>query len=104
MLNNLGYSERTSHKENLVPMNTLGALTASGKFGDGAKYKIRIGTGFSSELRKEIWENREKYLGKLVKFKYFPGGVKEAPRFPVFLGFREQFDILEKTSKQLKLF
>lgn len=92
-INALGYMERTSHQENLVGMEMLGALTAEGQFPDGTPYKVRIGTGFDMAQRQEIWDNQIDYLGKLVKFKYFPGGVKEAPRFPVFLGFRDADDL-----------
>lgn len=87
--NELGYTERSSHKENLVPCNTLGALVVySEKWGE-----FRIGTGFNDEQRQEIWDNREKYLDTLVKFKYFAVGVKDKPRFPVFLGFRAEWDV-----------
>jgi DNA ligase-1 len=87
--NELGYTERSSHKENLLPCNTLGALVVySEKWGE-----FRIGTGFNDTQRQEIWDNREKYLDNLVKFKYFAVGVKDKPRFPVFLGFRAEWDV-----------
>ena len=95
-----GYMERSSHKENLVPMDTLGALLAEGNWPDGTPFKVRIGTGFDMALRKEIWDNQIDYLGKLVKFKYFPGGVKEAPRFPVFLGLRDADDLTPAEPKE----
>ena len=100
--NDLGYMERSSHKENLVPMGTLGALLAEGAFPDGTKFKVRIGTGFDTAARQEIWDNQIDYLGKLVKFKYFPGGIKEAPRFPVFLGFRDADDLPPLEPKEEK--
>jgi DNA ligase-1 len=31
--------------------------------------------------------------GKIAKYKHFEVGVKEAPRFPVFLGFRNPLDM-----------
>ena len=88
-INELGYMEHSSHKENLVGMNTLGALVCKNDKGE----EFRIGTGFSAEKRKEIWENRESYLGKLAKYKSFPIGVKDAPRLPVFLAFRDEDDM-----------
>jgi DNA ligase-1 len=105
-INELGYTERSSHQENLVPMGTLGAILAEGSFPDGTKYKVRIGTGYDMALRQEIWDNQIDYLGKLIKFKYFPGGVKEAPRFPVFLGFRDADDLppVEPKERQGDLF
>ena len=85
----LGQTKRSSHQENMIPCNTLGALVVSSeKWGE-----FKIGTGFDDELRQEIWDNRESVLGKLVKFKYFEAGVKDKPRFPVFLGWRSELDM-----------
>lgn len=86
--NELGYSKRSSKKENLAGANTLGALIVEY---DGLTFKI--GTGFTQADRDHIWENRCAYLGKLVKFKYFAVGVKDAPRHPVWLGFRDEMDM-----------
>jgi DNA ligase-1 len=47
-----------------------------------------IGTGFDDVLRLWVWEHREENMGRLVKYKYFPTGSKDKPRFPTFLGFR----------------
>jgi DNA ligase-1 len=79
----LGYSKRSSAKAGKVPSNTLGALVVSF---EGATFEI--GSGFDDELRKEIWTNQEKYVNQQVTFKYQPSGMKDLPRFPVFLGFR----------------
>jgi DNA ligase-1 len=86
---NLGNSKRSSHKANKVGKNTLGALIATHPtFG-----QIQIGSGFDDVLRKQIWNNQESYLGQTVKFKYFPIGMKDKPRFPIFLGFRSDIDL-----------
>ncbi len=91
--NELGYTTHTSHKENLVPMNTLGALICKGNFPDGTPFKVRVGTGFSDADRKEIWDNRESYSGRIAKFKYTPIGTDVNPRHPVFLGWRAPEDM-----------
>ena len=83
-----GYAKRSSSKEGLVPAGVLGALVVEM---DGIKFNI--GSGFDTKTRKEIWEHKNEYLGKLVKFKYFDSGSKEAPRFPSFLGWRSELDI-----------
>lgn len=88
--NALGHTERSSHKDNMVPMGTLGALVVKC---DDFEDTFKIGTGFDDETRKQIWDNRESYLGKLVKFKYQKCGVKDKPRFPVYLGVRYEFDL-----------
>lgn len=85
----LGYTERSSSKEGMVGADTLGALVVhSEKWGE-----FRIGTGFDDALRKEIWENKNEYKGKLAKFKYFATGVVDKPRFPVYLGIRDKIDV-----------
>lgn len=85
----LGYTDRSTCKEGLVPANTLGSLVV-----ESEKWRrFNIGTGFDDNLRKEIWENRSDWLGKLVKFKYFEVGVLEKPRHPVFLGTRSEDDL-----------
>jgi len=80
--NALGYTERTSHKANQKPMGLLGALVVEWK---GMIFKI--GTGFTAADRWEMWRNQP--LGRTVKFKYLAVGMKDAPRHPVFLGFRD---------------
>ena len=85
----LGYTDRSTSKEGMVPADTLGALVVeSEKWG-----RFNIGTGFDDKLRKEIWDNRSDWMEKLVKFKYFEVGVVEKPRFPVFLGVRDKIDM-----------
>ena len=83
-----GYAKRSSSKEGLVPANTLGALVVEM---DGIKFNI--GSGFDAKTRKEIWEHKNEYLGKLAKFKHFDIGSKDAPRFPIFLGWRDEIDV-----------
>ncbi len=69
--------------------NTLGNLIV--------QYKdnlVGVGSGFSDELRHEIWNNKEKYIGKIVEVKYKDitkdkGTGKESLQFPVFVRFRE---------------
>ena len=86
--NELGYTERSSCKENLIPMNTLGSLVL--KYGDT---EYRCGTGFSDAQRKEIWENKESYLGKLSSIRYMSVGQIMLPRIPSFHGFRDKDDM-----------
>jgi DNA ligase-1 len=83
-----GHVKRSASLEGMVPMNTTGTLIVRNK--DGLEFGI--GSGLDDKTREEIWNNKEKYIGKLVKYKYFPQGVKELPRHPVFLGFRDVED------------
>ena len=84
-----GHSKRSSHKANLSPSNTLGALVVRDIL---SSVEFNIGTGFDDKLRKEIWEDRENLLGKTIKYKTQLSGAKDSgkPRFPTWIGFRPE--------------
>jgi len=100
-LDNLGHTERSGHKENLIGKDTLGALEVSGSFEDGTPFTCRVGTGLDDEIRQKVWDRRQDYIDKIVKMKYFNVGIKDKPRFPTFLGFRDPDDM---DTEQLDLF
>lgn len=81
-------------------MGTLGSLLVKPFNGGDLFY---IGTGFSALDRQAIWDNRESYIGKIVKFKYQKHGTKDRPRIPVFLSFRDPTDMDPKTETQQEL-
>lgn len=85
-----GRTERSTHREGLVPKGTLGALTAK-DVETGVVFSI--GTGFTAAQRQDLWERRDSLPGQLTKYKSFKIGVKDAPRFPVFLGLRDRDDV-----------
>ncbi len=84
----LGHTKRSTHQANKTGRGDLGALLL-----EGAGFSFSCGTGFTDEQRAELWEQREALIGRWAKVKYFAVGVKEAPRFPVFLGFRDEGDM-----------
>lgn len=93
---NLGHAKRSTKKEGMVGKDTLGALWVVGVNGPYKDKRFSVGTGFDDALRQRLW--REHHAGKsvtgqIVKYKYFPSGSKDAPRFPVFLGFRDKGDM-----------
>lgn len=67
---------------------TLGAILVRYKNGN----VVKVGSGFSDELRASIWANRLLYLGVICEIQYFEettnadGG--ESLRFPIFKDFR----------------
>lgn len=87
--NELGRTARSSHKENKHGRGDLGALVL--RTPDGVEFSC--GTGFTDSERGEIWASRDRLLGATAKYKFFPVGVKEAPRHPVFLGWRMKEDM-----------
>lgn len=90
--NLLGHSERSSHKAGKVGKQTLGALIVK-DIETGIEFEI--GTGFTAVQREYFFFLGQKGLlaGKIVKYKSQPTGVKDKPRFPVFLGFRDILDM-----------
>ena len=84
-----GYAKRSTAKAGMVPAGTLGALNVEWR-----GHKFSIGSGFDDAIRDELWGKRDELPGMLVKFKYFPVGMKDGvPRFPVFLGLRAKEDV-----------
>lgn len=95
--NELGRTKRSSHKENKVALDILGKLNVVGLAEPFEGIAFDIGTGFDGAddetgERGQLWKVRDSLIGKIVKFKYFPVGVKDKPRHPVFLGFRDEVD------------
>lgn len=81
--NELGYTERSSHKANMQGMDTLGKFTV--RWGE---VEFDVGTGFSQQQRDQYWRDENRMVGKTLTFKYQSLGPSGKPRFPVFLGFR----------------
>jgi DNA ligase-1 len=88
-LNELGGTKRSTAKSGLTGKDSLGAFIC--KTHDGVEF--RIGSGFTQRDRKAFWDDRENLRGTLVKYKYFPVGIKDKPRHPIFLGFRNPMDM-----------
>jgi DNA ligase-1 len=85
----LGRTKRSSHAENKVGKGRLGALVCQAPEG----IEFNIGTGFTAAQREHLWIERSTWLGRIAKYKSFAIGVKDAPRFPVFLGWRDPIDM-----------
>lgn len=85
----LGHAKRSKAKAGMVPGGTLGKLHV--RRADGIEFAI--GSGFDDAFRAWAWENRAQLGGRIVKYKHQPHGAQEAPRLPVFLGFRHEDDV-----------
>lgn len=84
-VDNLGYTERSSHQANMIPTGVLGALVVKDV---KTEVSFNIGTGFTADDRAGIWKQRDTLLYKMLTYEYLPIGVKDKPRHPVFLGWR----------------
>lgn len=103
--NELGRMKRSSHKAGKVGKGTLGGfvvtmftvcglgLNAVLHEEYGVKFNIGTGQGLTDAVRLGLWRKRESLVGKIVKFRYQKVGTMEAPRQPIFLGFRDPSDL-----------
>ena len=71
---------------------TLGKITC-----DYKGFKLGVGSGFSDNIRTEIWNNQDKYLGRIAEIKYFEETHNDkgelSLRFPVFVEFRDKNEV-----------
>lgn len=88
--NELGRSKRSSHAIGMIPKGTAGGFRVRDLV-SGVVFDI--GTGLTDEDSAFFWANRNEAVGKVLKYKSFEVGVKDKPRFPVFLGLREAWDL-----------
>lgn len=91
-LDNFGNSKRSSHMGNLIAKNTLGAFKVTDVV-HGYTFNIGTGIGLTKELKQEIWNNKDKYIGKMIKYRSQKIGEKDLPRIPSFIGFRSSEDL-----------
>ena len=96
--NDVGATKRSTDRSGLVPGGVLGTLTFekpnfTGPVGKLTDHDFDVGTGFTSQQRHDLWQERDTLVGRVAKIKYQGIGSQGAPRFPVFLGFRDQLDM-----------
>lgn len=96
--NELGLTKRSTSKDGMSPAGTLGkfvveSLAEAVNIKSGDQLKVGSGSGLTKELRQLVWNNKEKFLGKLIRCKYQKVGSKDKPRFITFDGFRDKWDM-----------
>jgi len=87
--NELGRTQRSTCKAGLTGKNRAGALRVR-DLTSGIEFKLACANDADSNW---FWTHRAVVAGKIVKYKSFLVGVKDAPRFPVYLGGRESWDM-----------
>ncbi len=80
-----GREKPVNRKEDLVGAGDLGYLTVR----DESGRQFNVGSGFTLAERREMWATRGSMIGRWVKIKSATAGVKDLPRHPVFVGFRD---------------
>jgi DNA ligase-1 len=89
-----GRTERSTAQAGLVGTGTLGGFYLEAINGPHEGQRFKVGTGFNADDRVSLWASHKaggalSLTGQTVKIKSFLVGAKDAPRFPVFLGFRD---------------
>ncbi len=90
--NELGYMRRSSHKANKVPKGTLGAFRCKSKLW-ASSFTVGLGEGYTAELKQEIWNRRDEYIGQIATVKYQKYGSRDAPRIPSVIKIRPDWDL-----------
>lgn len=87
-LDHLGLSKRSSSQEGKVAVELLGALLCI----DLHTHQVfSCGSGFTAIQREGYWKAQA--LPRVILYKSLPQGVLNAPRHPIFLGFRSPDDL-----------
>lgn len=95
------------HNNNEAVIDELGRTSrsshAAAKFGNGMAGGFRVILGgvefdvapgkLTHRERILVWANREAYIGRWLKFRHCPVGVKDLFRFPRFIGWRDTIDM-----------
>ena len=87
-----GNTKRGLSKAGMVGRGELGGFVVR-NLATGVKFRLAYNHLAGGIDRVNLWEKRDGLVGKIVKFSHQPSGAKQAPRFPVFIGFRETWDM-----------
>lgn len=81
-VNELGKTFRTSHAENMVPNGMVGSMLC---LDVKTQKEITVAAGcMTDEEALYYFRNPGELIGQTIKYKSFPKGVKDKPRFPTF--------------------
>ena len=101
-INELGHTERSTHKANMVPNGMVGALMVKGiRIMNGkpepveCEFKISAGC-MSHKDRLHYFQNPDQLIGQTVKYKFFDHGAKDELRMARFHSIRAKSDIGEE--------
>lgn len=89
-LDELGYSKRSSKKENLSPSNTAGSVILNWK---GIEFRVGFGPGINAANKQQIWDMKEELKGQLVTFRYQELSKDGIPRFGKMINIRNPLDL-----------
>jgi DNA ligase-1 len=91
-INEVGQTSRSTAKGGMTGSGKAGKIIGSVLTGDFVGLEIEVSLGvMKHEERQLIWENRKEVIEstKAFTFRHFMHGVKDKPRFPRFVGWRD---------------
>lgn len=87
--------KRGTSAAGMVPKGTLGAFRVRAINGPytGVEFEVGTGIGLTDALRKQVWENQERFLGRTMTVKCQDVGGYDKPRMPIYKSFRDPKDL-----------
>lgn len=83
-IDELGYTARSSHAENLVPSGMVGSFVCRNeKVWPGQTFRVSA-SSITHDEKQRLWKDRESLNGQVIRFTHFPHGAKDKPRHAVF--------------------
>lgn len=86
-----GFAKRSDSKAGKVANGMVGKIIVRHLHLD-KEFLIAPGV-LTHAQRRHIWENQDKFLNRVVTFRYFDYGMKDEYRFARFIAFREKWDM-----------
>jgi len=88
LVNSQGYAERSTHKANMIPTDTLGKFKAIWR-----DQEIVVSCGkLSHEQRKSVWLHQDLFMHQWFTMRFFGYGMRNLPRQGRFVHFRNPWD------------
>ena len=87
-----GHKKTVHKKDDLEPKGTFGYFIVQVDIEGNPSMEIGSWKGLTRELRDEIWRNPKSYIGRWIRFKGMSVGIKDVPRIPKEIEFRDAKD------------
>lgn len=83
--------KRGTSAAGMVPKGTLGAFRVRAINGpyEGVEFEVGTGVGLTDALRKQVWNNQSRFLGRVMTLKCQDVGGYDKPRMPIYKAFRD---------------
>lgn len=88
-INELGNSVTSKKKGDRILVDKASAVWV-----EYEEKPLKVMLAMTDEEKKEIWANKDNYVGRFIEYKGMLVGAKDVPRHPVFIRFREDKDEL----------